>query len=162
MPPGTAAAISLGPFDNAQAACAAAGERVLDDVRVRIVKELVRPLRRRVAHGRKLATNLERDIENARGHEAVRREAEILAAFQASIPAGRDEVELEDIYHSLDAIAEIRAPRISADLSRMNMPWGYFHPRAQLIDVGYGQYSFEHRGRKVFVHNGGWMSSADQ
>lgn len=59
----------------------------------------------------------------------------------------------------LDAIKEIRAPRIPADFSTMNMPWGYFHPSAQLIDVGYGQYSFEHRGRKVIVHYGGWMSS---
>ncbi len=60
---------------------------------------------------------------------------------------------------SMDAIEEIRAPRIPADFSKMNMPWSYFHPAAQLIDVGYGQYSFAHRGRRVIVHNGGWMSS---
>ncbi len=60
---------------------------------------------------------------------------------------------------SIDSLHEIRAPRIPADFSRMNMPWSYFHPRAELMDVGYGQYSFEHRGRRVIVHNGGWMSS---
>jgi len=60
---------------------------------------------------------------------------------------------------SLDAINEIRSPRIPGNFSTMNIPLSYVHPRAQLIDVGYGQYSFEHRGRKVIVHNGGWMSS---
>ena len=60
---------------------------------------------------------------------------------------------------SMDAIKEIRAPRIPADFSTMNILLSYIHPRAQLIDVGYGQYSFEHRGRTVIVHNGGWMSS---
>ena len=57
------------------------------------------------------------------------------------------------------AIKEIRAPRVPADFSKMGFPWGYFHPDAELLDVGFGQYSFEHRGRKVIVHNGGWMSS---
>ncbi len=60
---------------------------------------------------------------------------------------------------SADALNAIRAPRIPADFSAMGMPWSYFHPCAQLLDVGFGQYSFEHRGRKVISHNGGWMSS---
>lgn len=60
---------------------------------------------------------------------------------------------------SSDALHEIRAPRIPADFSSFNMPWSYFHPCAELFDVGFGHYSFEHRGRRVITHNGGWMSS---
>lgn len=60
---------------------------------------------------------------------------------------------------SLDAINEIRKPRLRMAGERINCPNSFLHPRAHLIDVGYGQWSFEHRGRKVIVHNGGWMSS---
>lgn len=60
---------------------------------------------------------------------------------------------------STDALHEIRAPRIPADLTSMNIPLSYFHPGAQLVDVGFGHYSFEHRGIRVITHNGGWMSS---
>lgn len=60
---------------------------------------------------------------------------------------------------SEEALDEIRAPRIPADFSKLGFPWSLFHPDAELIDVGYGQYSFGHRGRRVIVHNGGWMSS---
>ena len=60
---------------------------------------------------------------------------------------------------SSESLQEIRAPRIPADFENMGMPWSYFHPRAQLVDVGFGHYSFEHRGRKAIIHNGGWMSS---
>ncbi len=60
---------------------------------------------------------------------------------------------------SSESLGAIRAPRIPADFEVMNIPWSYIHPCAQLIDVGYGHYTFEHRGRKVIAHNGGWMSS---
>jgi CubicO group peptidase (beta-lactamase class C family) len=60
---------------------------------------------------------------------------------------------------SSDALGEIRTPRIPADFSSMNMPLSYLHPCAELYDVGYGHYSFEHRGRRVITHNGGWMNS---
>jgi CubicO group peptidase (beta-lactamase class C family) len=60
---------------------------------------------------------------------------------------------------SVDSLEEIRAPRIPLDFSYLNMPFTYIKPDAQLIDAGFGQYSFEHRGRKVIVHNGGWMNS---
>jgi CubicO group peptidase (beta-lactamase class C family) len=60
---------------------------------------------------------------------------------------------------SANSLEEIRAPRIPADFEVMGMPWTYFHPSAQLVDVGYGHYSFEHHGRKAIIHNGGWMTS---
>jgi hypothetical protein len=41
----------------------------------------------------------------------------------------------------------------------IGIPSAYVHPNAQLIDVGYGHYSFEHHGRKTITHNGGWMAS---
>ena len=60
---------------------------------------------------------------------------------------------------SLDAINEIRKPRLRFAVERLGITNGFIHPRAHLIDVGYGQWSFEHRGHVVVVHNGGWMSS---
>ncbi|MEN8251095.1 MAG: serine hydrolase domain-containing protein [Bacteroidota bacterium] len=60
---------------------------------------------------------------------------------------------------SSDALHEIRKPRIPVDFSSFNMPWSCFHPSAELMDVGFGHFSFEHRGRRVISHNGGWMSS---
>lgn len=60
---------------------------------------------------------------------------------------------------SSDALHEIREPRIPLDFSAFNVPWSCFHPCAELLDVGFGHYSFEHRGRKVITHNGTWMSS---
>ena len=65
----------------------------------------------------------------------------------------------DERFISSEALTEIRKPRIPADFSTMNMPWSYFHPSAQLIDVGFGHYSFEHQGRRIITHNGGWMSS---
>ena len=65
----------------------------------------------------------------------------------------------DESFISSEALTEIRKPRIPADFSTMNMPWSYFHPTAQLIDVGFGHYSFEHQGRRIITHNGGWMSS---
>jgi CubicO group peptidase (beta-lactamase class C family) len=60
---------------------------------------------------------------------------------------------------SLESVKEIRAPRIPTDFARMSIPLSYMHPRTQLMETGYGQYSFEHRGRRVIMHNGGWMGS---
>lgn len=60
---------------------------------------------------------------------------------------------------SLDAINEIRKPRLRFGVERLGITNSFIHPQAHLIDVGYGQWSFEHRGRIVVAHNGGWMSS---
>jgi len=57
------------------------------------------------------------------------------------------------------SLKEIQKSRIPADMSSIGIPWSYIHPSAKLVDVGYGHWSFEHRGRKVIAHNGGWMSS---
>ena len=58
---------------------------------------------------------------------------------------------------SLDALNEIREPRIPVD--HPTLPWSCVHPCAELVDAGFGHYSFEHRGRRVISHNGAWMSS---
>ena len=58
---------------------------------------------------------------------------------------------------SSDALDEIRKPRIPIEFD--NIPWSCFHPCAELVDAGFGHYSFEHRGRRVISHNGAWMSS---
>ena len=60
---------------------------------------------------------------------------------------------------SSSSLGEIRATRIPMDMNSMGIPSSYIHPKAHLIDVGFGHYSFEHRGRKTITHNGGWMTS---
>ncbi len=60
---------------------------------------------------------------------------------------------------SPEVLLAIRAARIPLDMSALQIYHKYVHPDAELIDVGYGHYCFEHRGRKVITHNGGWMSS---
>lgn len=87
-----------GPFDSALDGARIVGGLILDGAKRRIVSALARPLRRRLAAGRKLLSNLHRDLDRASGHERLRREAEILAAYQSTIPAGRDSVEVPDVY----------------------------------------------------------------
>jgi CubicO group peptidase (beta-lactamase class C family) len=60
---------------------------------------------------------------------------------------------------SAKALGEIRATRIPMNMNNIGIPLSYVHPKAQLIDVGFGHYSFEHRDRKAIIHNGGWMTS---
>ncbi len=60
---------------------------------------------------------------------------------------------------STNSLEEIRAPRIPMDMNAIGIPSTFVHPSAHLIDVGYGHYSFEHHGRKMIIHNGGWMTS---
>jgi CubicO group peptidase (beta-lactamase class C family) len=58
---------------------------------------------------------------------------------------------------SLEALNEIREPRIPVD--HPTLPWSCIHPCAELVDAGFGHYSFEHRGRRVISHNGAFMAS---
>ena len=60
---------------------------------------------------------------------------------------------------SANSLREIRATRIPMDMNKMGIPSSYIHPKAHLIEVGFGHYSFEHRNRKMIIHNGGWMTS---
>jgi CubicO group peptidase (beta-lactamase class C family) len=60
---------------------------------------------------------------------------------------------------SANSLNEIRATRIPMDMNNIGIPSSYVHPRAHLIDVGFGHYSFDHRGHKTIIHNGGWMTS---
>lgn len=101
VPPGAGApdgATRFGPFENAAAAVEELGRVVEGVAQERIVARLSRPLQQRITANEKLVRNLERDIERARGHDAVRREAEILAAYQSTIPPGQKRVTLDDIY----------------------------------------------------------------
>lgn len=87
-----------GPFRDAIEATGAIGAVILDGARRRIITALTRPLRQRRDANRKLLDNLHRDLARAQGHERIRREAETLAAYQSTIPPGRDAVELPDVY----------------------------------------------------------------
>jgi len=88
----------FGPFRDAVAACAVVGAVVLATTKTRMVERLARPLRRRLASNRKLIRNLEHDIERASGHDVLRREAELLAAFRSQIPPGAGSTTLDDIH----------------------------------------------------------------
>jgi len=88
----------FGPFRDAVAACAVVGSVVLATTKAHMVERLARPLRRRLASNRKLMRNLERDIERAAGHDLLRKEAELLAAFRSRIPAGAASATLDDIH----------------------------------------------------------------
>lgn len=98
VPHDASAEFMFGPFHNAREACATVGAALGDEIAPRILTDLARPLVRRNARNKTLVRNLERDIEKAGQHDQVRREAEILAAFQSRIPAGQSDVELDDIY----------------------------------------------------------------
>jgi CubicO group peptidase (beta-lactamase class C family) len=60
---------------------------------------------------------------------------------------------------SHEAIKEIRKTRIPTSFSRIGIPNSFIYPRVGLMGTGFGQYTFEHNGNKVIVHNGGWMNS---
>lgn len=57
------------------------------------------------------------------------------------------------------AIEEIRKVRIPTSFAGMGVPNSFIHPDDGLMGTGFGQYTFEHRGSMVIVHNGGWMAS---
>jgi predicted ribosome quality control (RQC) complex YloA/Tae2 family protein len=100
---------AFGPFVSAFDACAALGDTILGEVKRRMLHALAQPLRKKLAAQRKLAGNLRDDLERARGHGRVRREAEVLAAYQSTIRPGAESVELPDIYD------EAQTVRISLD-----------------------------------------------
>jgi len=60
---------------------------------------------------------------------------------------------------SHEAIKEIRKTRVPTSFSRMGIPNSFIYPRIGLMETGFGQYTFEHHGNNVIVHNGGWMNS---
>jgi predicted ribosome quality control (RQC) complex YloA/Tae2 family protein len=88
----------FGPFDDARTACRHVGGLILDAAHAAILRRITRPARRKLEAMRKLAANLEHDLELSREHARVRREAETLAAFQSQVPVGSSGVTLPDVY----------------------------------------------------------------
>ncbi len=72
---------------------------------------------------------------------------------------------IKDGYHegnrliSQKAVEAIRKVRIPADFARIGIPKSAIYPGDPLMGTGFGHYTFEHLGKKVLVHNGGWMFS---
>ncbi|HKW13497.1 MAG TPA: NFACT RNA binding domain-containing protein [Candidatus Krumholzibacteria bacterium] len=91
-------AISLGVFNDARSACAHAGELILGEAQALMLHRIARPARKKLDTLRRLAANLENDIENARAHGDERRQAEALAAYQTRIRPGADSAEIPDLY----------------------------------------------------------------
>lgn len=89
----------LGPFKTAVEACAVAGELMAQAAYEVILDRLRGPLRRYVDTRRELRARLERELSKARRFDAGRHEADILAAYQTSVPTGASKVELPDLYN---------------------------------------------------------------
>lgn len=88
----------FGPFDDALTGCGEVGKVLLIRTHERMVEYRLKPISRLLTTRKRLLDNLRTDLENASGHEKLRRETETLAAYQARIPAGTDAVDLPDIY----------------------------------------------------------------
>jgi predicted ribosome quality control (RQC) complex YloA/Tae2 family protein len=100
-PPQTRASgdeVLIGVFSDARSSCAHAGEMVLNEAQALMLHRIARPARKKLDALRRLAENLESDIDAARAHADERREAEALAAFQARIRPGSDAAEIPDLY----------------------------------------------------------------
>src|SRR5262249_32711789 len=91
-------AISLGVFNDARSSCAHAGELILGEAQALMLHRIARPARKKLDALRRLAENLENDIDGARAHADERREAEALAAYQTRIRPGSDSAEIPDLY----------------------------------------------------------------
>jgi predicted ribosome quality control (RQC) complex YloA/Tae2 family protein len=87
-----------GPFDDAISACEILGRLVLAEAQASMLRRIARPARGKIASLRRLAANLEADLERAANHARERREAETLAAYQSRVPGGADMVDLPDVY----------------------------------------------------------------
>jgi hypothetical protein len=95
---------AAGPFESALEGCRALGDRVLAGAKEQIIRTLAQPIRRRLASHRKLLAHLESDLDASGGHERMRRDAEILAAYQSTIRPGTAFVELVDVYDQRSTI----------------------------------------------------------
>jgi hypothetical protein len=89
----------FGPFEEAVAACEEVGVRILAQAHDRIVGNRTKPHIRRLGSRRKLLAKLRVEQENAKDHQSLRREAETLAAYQASVEPGAHAVVLPDVYN---------------------------------------------------------------
>jgi len=88
----------LGVFEDARSACALVGARVLDEAQALILHRIARPARKKLETLRRLAVNLENDLEDARAHMDERREAEALAAYQTRVRPGSAFTDVPDLY----------------------------------------------------------------
>jgi predicted ribosome quality control (RQC) complex YloA/Tae2 family protein len=90
----------LGPFSSGEEACLFVGERLLERAFEKIIQRHARPLRKRLASRAALRLRLEDDLRAAQDHPRMRREAEILAAYQTRVRQGASSVELPDPYET--------------------------------------------------------------
>jgi predicted ribosome quality control (RQC) complex YloA/Tae2 family protein len=96
VPTGTPGA--EGSFQSADAATRAVGDDVLAATKRRMVTSLARPVKKYLDSQIRLLENLGHDLERARGHERIRREAETLSAYRSRVRPGSAAVELPDVY----------------------------------------------------------------
>jgi hypothetical protein len=114
-------AVLLGPFADARSAAEAIGHRLVAlESRKRVADEL-KPVRSFIARKRALLAKLQAEQQAADRHEDVRRKAETLAAYQASIPPGASTIELPDPYGSGSVVTIALDPSrpISAQIQKL-------------------------------------------
>jgi hypothetical protein len=88
----------IGPFAGAVQAAAAAGDLIVAQERLAFIERSLKPIRSSIRAKRILLDKLRAQETEAGRHMQVRREAELLAAYQSQIRAGSSEAELPDPY----------------------------------------------------------------
>ncbi len=97
-PPSPGLPMRIGPFNRADVACRRAGEYILHTMHDEMISLCAAPLRKYLESRRRLAEELELNLDTARSFEMWRKEANVLAAFQSKIPPGSSGVVLPDPY----------------------------------------------------------------
>jgi predicted ribosome quality control (RQC) complex YloA/Tae2 family protein len=107
--------IRLGPFDGVDVACRRAGESIVETIRDDMIDLYTAPLKKHLDGRKRLARELERDLETAASFETWRKEANVLAAYQSKIPPGSAAVVLPDPYGSEEELTIKLDPALSVN-----------------------------------------------
>lgn len=88
----------VGPFNSCRDAASTIGRLLIAREETGEITRRTKPLRTRIEQKQSLLAKLRSELERARDHDRIRKQAETLAAFQGRIPAGASSVELPDPY----------------------------------------------------------------
>ncbi len=88
----------LGPFPNGGVACTSIGDSLTQKALELVVQRHMKPLLKHLASRKKLQARLRKELEEAKGHQQLRKETEALAAYQTRVQTGKSSVELPDPY----------------------------------------------------------------
>jgi predicted ribosome quality control (RQC) complex YloA/Tae2 family protein len=97
-PAGKADTLVMGPFSNGTAAGRYIGEQLLETTYAVILEKRLRPIHKRLKAKNNLRSRLITDLQHAKQFPQIRREAEVLAAYQTSVPPGSSSIQLPNPY----------------------------------------------------------------